>query len=345
MAAGPTIIAWLDGDQADLVRRVSDRLGGELVGVGSSDPRRAGELAQTLGAAVQDDLRGVLASATCDVILLASASGLGDEVLQADLNALLDAKARNVRVVSLAPLPASAMDLHAGTWLRARQGVTPVDCVRFAPLARSGRGFVALRERLSDFGRISSMSIEMVSRAGDGSLGGHMFAAMQLAHALLGEFESVDAAYHPPGPLGTLRPMAGDTLHDLHGGLTAHLRATDGRGVTLLASDRGSYWSRDLTIVGEGGQMRVSDDGLEWVGIDGQIVDSVRPEIKHAAGSGDGGAGVIADAIGALLSDHPSESRPVEVASVLALGQAALLSATTGQNESPETILRMVRAG
>ena len=46
-----------------------------------------------------------------------------------------------------------------------------------------------------------------------------------------------------------------------------------------------------------------------------------------------------------LLAVLQREGQPVEVASVLAMGQAALLSATTGQNESPETIRRMVRAG
>ncbi len=349
MTAGPSIIAWMDFDQADLVRRLvqclGDRLGADLAGVGTPDARRGGELSQAMGATVHDDLRELLASATCDIVLLASPGGLGEEVLQADLHALLDAKSRGVRVVTLSPLPASAMDLHAGGWLRSRQGVTPSECVRFVPLARSGRGFVALRERLQDFGRISSMSIEVMSRPSVGSLGGHLFCAMQLAHALMGEIESVDAAYHPPGPVGTLRPLPGDTLRDLRGGLTAHLRTTDGRGITLLASDRASSWSRDLTILGDGGQMRVSDDSLEWIGVDGEPVDSLTPSVGDVPRLSDGGVRVIADAIEGVLGDHPAEAQPVDVGSVLALAQAALLSTKTGQSESPETIQRMVRAG
>ena len=61
---------------------------------------------------------------------------------------------------------------------------------------------------------------------------------------------------------------------------------------------------------------------------------------KGEAESVDPGAvGAIADAIVRLLDARAQASAPVDLAGVLAIGEAALLSARTGQGESPSTIL------
>lgn len=340
-----SMLVWLAPEQGDMVAGVLDRLGVRAAGVGGTVRGRSGGIARTLGAPVVEDLRAALAGEPYDVVWIACAGDFGRDANASDVSAILEARSRGVRILASEPLPASALDLHAGAWLRARHGVSAAACVRFVPLARGGTGFVALREVLGSFGRVHSISMEFASRGDEASLGAHLFSALELIAELLGEAESVDAAYHMPAPAGALRLLPGETLADLHGTISAHLRFGDGRGISLLASDRGAYWTRGVTIIGDGGQIRACDDSLEWVDPTGEIVESSSVPPGEVPSVRDAGEREIARAIRGILEDHPSEARPAEIAPALAMGQAALLSVRTGQSESPGTIRRMTRAG
>ncbi len=339
MDAGIRMIAWLRPEQASLVRDVAAGIGAQVVGVGCPLKGRLGEVAREVDAPGQDDLRATLAGESCDLVWLLDPGDFGGG--PGDPGALLDARARGVRVVTSEPLPSSALDLGGGGWLRTRSGLTPLECVRFVPLARGGPGFVALGEVLEDFGRIHAIAIRFVSPPVSASLGAHLFSSLVMVHELLGDVESVDAAYQMPAPAGTLRLLPGETLQDLQGTLSAHLRTGDGRGATLLASDRAPQWQRTVTILGEGGQIRAGDAFFEWIDPSGAVSESsletpaiARPDARE-----------IARAIEQILQDHPAQARPVPVEEALPCGQAALLSVRTGQSESPETIRRMMRAG
>ncbi len=340
MDPGIRMIAWLRPDQAALVREVVDRLGAQLAGVGCPLKGRLGEVARVLESPGLDDLRATIAGESCDLLWLVDPGEFGHA--PGDPSAVLDAQARGVRIVTSEPLPSSALDLAGGGWRRAKTGQAPVECVRFVPLAREGPGFVALNDLLEGFGRIHAVDVQFVSIGASASLGAHLFAAMVLVHDLLGEIESVDAAYHMPAPTGALRLLPGETLRDLHGTLSAHLRTSDGRGATLLASDRAPRWERQVTIVGEGGRVRAGDSFLEWIESTGRTGDST-PTLPSAEEQTD--AAEIAHAIMQIMQDHPAQARPIPVEEALASGQAALLSVRTGQSESPETIRRMMRAG
>ena len=105
----------------------------------------------------------------------------------------------------------------------------------------------------------------------------------------------------------------------------------------LIASDQGGRWERCLTLIGPRGRLRVHDFGYEWIGLDGEIVDSSTREQPD----GDPAAEVISEQIRWLLDPARPAPAPSDVVGVYALAQAALLSASTGAGESPATIRRV----
>ena len=112
---------------------------------------------------------------------------------------------------------------------------------------------------------------------------------------------------------------------------------------SIIASDQGGRWNRTTTLVGPKGRLRIFDDGFEWIGPDGAKVDQSRratrkrgsdPDVPHAVAA-------IADSLSRMLDAGAPDPGPSDHAAILAAGQAALLSARTGQAESPATIKRM----
>src|SRR5690606_29923013 len=125
----------------------------------------------------------------------------------------------------------------------------------------------------------------------------------------------------------------------------ASLRFDDGRTASLVASDHAGRWNRTVTLLGEGGRLRLFDDGFEWIDPGGEKVDSSRASTREAPGAwGAHEVAAIADDLSRRLDPAIPAVGPVDHASVLALCQATLLSARTGQCESPASIHRMTGA-
>ena len=104
-----------------------------------------------------------------------------------------------------------------------------------------------------------------------------------------------------------------------------------------------------MTIVGEHGRLRLFDDGLEWIGPDGKVIDSSRIAARtrgsaQAEEPSSAAARAIGEHIGLMLDPCAPAEAPSNFAAVLASAGAALLSARTGEGESPDTLLRMARS-
>lgn len=368
-AANPAI-AWLDITQVGLVRGIAASAGLSLIGAGSPDGARTGEVAHGLGCEPIADLRAALAllakpgepdeSAPRPLVLLASPHGFGADPGGADAQLLAECAPRGVRFATLEPIPASLLELPgagvetaaAGTGHGPAARTGSMELARFLPLFSASAPARDAAELLADFGPPRVMHFESMSRPGEGSLGARLYDAMNTVLAFFGEPEQVDAAYVPPIALGsgTLRIAPPETLRDLHGRMTANMRYSDGRAVCLLLSDDSPRWTTTLTLLADsgtpdrGGCLRVSDSGLEWTSADGSIVESSRLRDRRKPDNGNTGAGAaaaIAAQIQALLNDRGHATPPVDVTRVLSLTGAALLSARTGEAESPATILRM----
>lgn len=313
-----------------------------------------------------------------------------------DAAALATCRARGIRVATLEPMPCSALQLNIpvesaamvssavetetevitgpsgagaalGSGAPARtEGDKPrprqlIDAgggwARPTPLLRLSRAVRDAADVLEQFGHIRTILIEAWCGHGQGSLGARLFDAMDCVVSYFGVPEQVDSTYIWPARGRTLHHASGETLRGLRGDLTANLRFADGRAAAIAISDHGARWSRSLTLIGDGGRLRITDDalmgtgagtgGFTWLSADGASVDTSRssgPRRKRGQTerSDEALVDAFADQLVRLLDSRIPPPAPTDYAGVLAAAGAAMLSARTGEAESSQTILRMV---
>jgi len=343
----PTLV-WLRPAQASLVSAVAGRAGLRIVAAGSPPTGgRGGETPVLEGldeAERFSDLRQALTSSDAAFVLIAaplSAGAVGDPVEEErELLGLLRSKER--AAATLEPLPGAASRAPA-------DGATAGGLPAIVPLLRDAPVMRAAMEAFEPFGPARTLTISMRSGAGHGSLAARLVDAALLVQTMLGEPESIDASVVTPVSASGVHEAPPTSLARLHGDLTANIRFAGARAASLSLSDRAGRWFRGLTLIGEKGCLRLDESGFDLTDPDGAVVDSTKVEgtkrPKGEAESVDGAAaGAIAEAVVRLLDARAQAAAPVDLAGVLAIGEAALLSARTGQGESPSTILRMARS-
>jgi len=328
-------------EQAGVVARALRVAGVEAVGAGG--PRRSGvEAARALGVPLVDDLRAGLASASADLILLADPDDLGLTGDRSGADAVLEARARGVVVASLEPIPSSAVELAGGRWSATTGGVRAVDTVRVLPMTRRWGAFRELGDVLENFGRVRTARLTLDAPPTLGSLAARAFDAFELLLAVLGEPESIDAAFAAPDAAPGVHAVPGESLRGLSGTLSALVRTSDGRAATVGIGNIAPADHGALTLLGPGGRLEIDPAGLRWFAPDGSLADQGREPALHEASEGDRAADRIGRALADLLDPSRAASPPIEIERVLACVQAAVLSTRTAQPESPGTIRRMV---
>lgn len=360
----PAALLWIDPEQAEFFRVACDAAGLAIAQVGTPAAGKSREVAELLGAEPIDDLRASLARAENALIVLGTTAGVD---ASGESESLLGCADRGLSIASLEPLPASILDVRAGDFgagdddgmglsLGPEPAVAPgldagEELASFVPLARHSRSVRDAAEVIAQLGSLRMVSVQALSGPGQGSLGARVYDSMELVLWLLGQPDRVDAAYvAPPVSRGRgVHPLPGESLRGLEGDLSANLRFADGRAASIVASSHAGRWSRTITLVGENGRVRIYDDGLEWIGPDGRIIDASRDSgrvrgssaIEKPIGSA---VRAVADQLTRLADPDRGPDAPTNLTAVLAATGAAMLSARTGEGESPDTILRMVRA-
>lgn len=364
--AAKSAAVWLDLNQVDLVRAALHGTGLMLVGAGCTQLGRAAEVAEALGTRPLEDLRGALTTSDADVMLLAScgdfgavgegataarrgAAGIGAD----DLAVLADRRSRGGVILTIEPMPASALQLSAPALTAgdhstdpAAPGIAPatgygsIEWVTVAPLLRRASVMRTASDVLSHLGPLHTVTAEFFAGPGEGSLGARLFDAIDFVTSLLGDAETVDAMYVWPGRGRIVHPVVGESLRDLAGVITANLRFPDGRAAAIACGDHSvgcGRWSRRVTLIGEGGRVSLTDAGFEYV--------SSRGEVDRSAQREAGLADLLREQLVAAIDPRSPAAPPTAWTRVLTTAGAALLSARTGEAESPETILRMTMAG
>lgn len=331
-ADAPAVRAWLRPEQAELVRQAVERAGMHLQAVGTPARGHAPALASKLDCESLDDLRAALAESRGGLFLLADPDHFGSSPAPDDARTILAARERGVRVVTLEPLPSTALFLNPGGWLEGPPSRSPAELI---PLPRALRTIRSAVEPVQAFMPPSALAVQSLCRPHEGSLAARLFAAMDLVRWLLGEPETIDAAFASSGPVA----IPGESLRGLTGSLTANLRFAGGRAASILAGDHAGRWNFAATLLGPRGRLALYDDGLEWIGPLGESLDQQRGNTR---GRGkprpvDPAVAALADALASTATLDP----PFDAPAVFCMVQAALLSARTGQPESPATIRHM----
>ncbi len=339
----PTLV-WLGHDQAEVVRAVAGRTGLRVVEAGSpTDPGPAS--VSPLGfddAQPFTDLRQALATTSASLVLLARGLHAAPDEGSAGMEPselIRLCRARRLRELTWEPLfaglsePSPADDADA--------------FVRFIPYFSESRAFGAARDVLIAFGPARTLSVALRCGRGQGSVAARLLDAMQLVHSLLGSPDSIDAAAVTRVAPSGVHMAPAESLAALRGDLTANLRFAGARAASISLSDRAGRWFRGVSVIGERGCIRLDESGFEHIDPSGAVVDhsTIRGKKAETPARVDAGAvSAFADQISRALDPHVPRPEPFDTGAVMAMCEAALLSARTGQPESPATVLRMAMA-
>lgn len=336
-------LVWLHREQVEFVRSLADAANLTIIAAGSPARGSSAAVASECGGEPFDDLRAAIAETRAELVLLATASGVAQADPASDRRTLAAARARGVRIASFEPIPSSVTELASG-WLRSEDGPPASDALRFIGLTRRSRPFRDAAEVFAEFGQPRVVQVEAWCRSAESSLASRLIAAIDTTLGVLGEPESIDAVYVGPALAQGVHALPGASLQDLHGDLIATLRYADGRAATIAASDAAARWNTTTTLLSEQGRLRLYDDGFEWIGPAGQKRDQLRLKKIGRGESAQAAMGVhaVADELSRLLDPSIPDDGPSNVAALLCVAQAALLSARTGQPESPATFRRVL---
>ena len=332
-------MVWARSEQTGSIGRAVGGAGVAIVGAGCPDPTRGAEVASALGCDHVDDLRHMLSAESPDLVLLADPGGFGDRDLESDLVALQYAHSREIAVATLEPIPAEATVVSGTSWTDSLQSGAIAQFVQQVPLLRHARVIEELTATLETFGRIRSMSCSLMSPATLGSLGARLFDTMDLVRTLVGVPETIDASYAAAKSRPGLHELPGQSLRGLHGILTIHARMPDGRGSIIQVSDQAGRSTLSMNLIGAEGNISLTDRGFTRYDARGTAIDSCEIGDDET----DPTEARLREQLIQLCSGVANTTRaPVDHASVLAMGHTALLSARTGQGETPETIRRLL---
>ncbi len=340
-------LVWVHPAQMRTIAQACEIAGVEIValGVPAALGRSGFEVPESLSEAQQhNDLPRALSGADPDLVILGTtsrpdpASG-SDPLLPYDDDALLNhLESTSARIVSLLPVPGTSANFSVIP--TRRHPKLPM----VLPLFCEGDAARTAADLLETFGSVRTLGISFRCGSGHGGLGARLFDAMHAVHAFIGQPDQVDASVVTHVASSGVRRAPPETLGLLEGDLTANLRYAGGCAASLALSDRAGRWFRGATILGERGCIRLDESGFEHFDESGETVDSSR-DADASEREVDGAARALGRELKRLLDPQAAKHTPFDSAAVLASCEAALLSARTGQPESPATLQRVARAG
>jgi len=358
-------ILWQTQAQTGLLRRLARAAGLDVIAVGSPDATQASAIASEWGGDTQplSDLRAAVATAPRGtLVLIADPGAFGSPAPPAsdrastrlDVEELDNADERGVKIASLEPIPA-ALTQFAEAGVKAAAGGAGVeagagmgrgnDWALLAPLSRFTRPVQELCELLPTIGAPRTLAVHALGTPAHGSLGARLFDAADLVLLLMGPAlpEGVHAVFTTPTAAGGgargihAAPPPPDHIRGLDGDLSASLRFDRNRAATITASNRAGSHNLSLTLLTDQATATVRAGRLT-VHHHGEGVIPIAPAARPDE---DPFVDALATQLTRYLESGVGLAGQVDFAATLALCQAALLSARTGEPESPATMLKL----
>lgn len=309
-------LIWTDTPRSALIERVVERVAGlSVLAVGGPRKAEAKPLAEALDAQPYDDLRKMLVDRPGSSLLLGTMEGVR-------LDDLRQAVEQGADVLALEP-PCD----DKGKTLHWERGQEPTGRLVHAPMLRLSPAWLSAADPQQVLGRLRAVALAMLGPAESGSLFTRLFDAMDWIVSALGVPAGVEArltgplAEPPENPAG------------LTGCMTVHLQFAGGASATLLAVDRAAVWSRQVTVVGEKGQLLMDDRGYQIFAADADEADATAVAPNDPVE-------LIARQWQWMI-DHRLGPERNDLGAVLATCRTALLSARTGETESPDTFMKL----
>lgn len=324
---------WIDGDRAAVAGAVVETMGPALSVLAVGGPRESAvdRLAHELERPRIDDLRKLLVDYPATYLLIATRSTISAELLAV-------AAEQQTTVVTLEPVAGSLAEWASLGQPLSEATVPPtrpiLPRIVNMPAFLDGPGFFRAAEPGESLGPGRLISFHATGVAEQGSLLSRLFDAWRTILHFADTPESIDASLAGSA-------VVPDALRQAKGRLGAHARMPDGAGATLAVTDRAGRAERRLEAIGEQAHLTVTDTDYTLHQIGGALIDHHRsPEgpMSYVA--------LIADQWHRLI-DRPKTPRgktdAIQQARALACCEASLLSARTGQAESPRKLMEMHR--
>jgi len=308
------LFVWGEPAQAEMVREAADEAELEIPAAGGPDPDASARFAEALGVERVDDLRAALQRDDIDLVWLAARDAIGN-----DDRAFI--RERGLVTISSEPRPGAFAEM---------QHPDEAATTTFAPLMRVSPGMLAAMDVLDEFGERRCLNIAFRGAGVEGSLFARLFDAMDIASLLCGDCEQIDAS------IAARRSSVPESPRNLTGHLTLNMRFPDHVCACVSASDQAGRWSRGVTLLGEGGCLRIDDVSFEWIAPDGRTID------KHESGERLSPGKLVGRQVRRKLEQRDVASPGPDNARLLALCEATRLSCRTGQSETPGKMLEML---
>ena len=299
---------WASADQLQLLQRAFASQDLSCTVLGCNDPATRRSMAEALGAQEADDLRQMLQHPDIDATWLAA-----PRLLDASLRSLIETL--NTPVATSAPcVEGFAPHLYVDSQ------------THFMPLLRAGPSFQAAEGCMEHLGAVRCIQVSASAGDHQTSLRALLLDAADLIVHLGGVPDEVFAV-HCGSTVLTADPSAEMTGH-----LTASMRFANGAAASLTVSDGGGTWIRRATVLGEGGRVILTDEGVSWTD-PGGAAQEAPPSESHAT------AGALTRWHLLRLNRSPKDVQPGPQAALLC--EALRLSCLTGQVEQMQHVAKM----
>jgi len=324
-ATGMEATLWTDPQHAGTVMAILSRMGAAVHAIAVGGPRAAGvsALAESLNLKAHDDPRQMLNDHPAAFLLLA-AGGVGAETLH-------HALVQGTTILTLEP---AWENLEAPP----ANGKKPASITgRFVtvPSFQRSPGWANAADPTEILGKTRSIAFTSLGHTDECSLFARLFDAWETLLSLIPIPQSIDASI--TGPLD----QPPDDLRALTGHLTAHIRVAAGSSATLQISDNAGSHFRSLRLLGDQANLAADDLCYHLADPRGKPLDhkqvlhadlgSLFPELVARQWK------QVVERPQAITPTPPTQSGP----RVMACCLATLLSARTGQPESPATLLSL----
>lgn len=315
----PTVI-WCRPEQANFACDVARRAGLTLRALGVADAGERAALANELEIDVFDDFRQIVQTVDHSVLCLMTMHDVTIEDLRLD-------EETGTTVLTTEPILNAVSD-------------TPVEYhvaeqAWFLPLTRRTKPIAIFEDIRETFGAVHSAALTMRHAPEVASLYARLADAVDLLERICGPVELVDASHSsPPG-------SSIDSLRDLRGHLTLNARFQSNCCACIHVSDRARPWFRGITILGEGGSIRLTDEGFAWHDPHGELIDT-GSGLRRVDDDAHTAAEVVSDEIRMLLDPRRRPREPRDPRRTTAVCEAARLSLRTGQVEDPGKVEAML---
>ncbi|MEN0020409.1 MAG: hypothetical protein AAF747_05955 [Planctomycetota bacterium] len=339
----PTAVLWLQPEHTDIARAliVADIV--SVIAAGSPDATNTATVASSLDVPPATDLRDTLNTHNPAVLLMLAADDFGSDPSGSDTSLLSTACKSGTKILSIEPLPASAVEYSSSGWKKLRDACPdtpmPLQVGRF----QNGGAWKQSAEARQLFGELGAVAIEVSGPRIAGTAGARLADAIDIATAMLGEPESVTAAAIAPASPAGIRPLPGDSLRNIQGEITAHLRFAEGRSANIVVSDHAQQPMRRLSAFGPNGKLTLVEDAttssMHWLQNENTPADESRFQRNPTSIAA---ATFIVEDLARLIKTSQPKLPITDPYLVLTIAQACLLSMRTGQSESPATVRRML---